>query len=49
MIKELIKFILDNKTTRHVLLNGEIVVRYYIEMDKLLEKLKEMDKYIWVK
>jgi hypothetical protein len=49
MIKELIKYILDNKTTHHVLLNGEIVIKDYIEVDKLLDKLEEMDKFLWMK
>ena len=49
MIKELIKYILDNKTTHHVLENGEIVIKDYIEVDKLLDKLEEMDKFLWMK
>lgn len=49
MIKELIKYILDNKTTHHVLLNGEIVIKDYIEVDKLLDKLEEMDRFVWMK
>lgn len=49
MIKELIKFILDNKTTHHVLDGGEIIIKDYIEVDKLLDKLEEMDRFVWIK
>jgi len=49
MIKEIIEFIEKNKVKQHILQHGNIVIKDYIEVDKLLKKLKEMDKYIWVK
>jgi hypothetical protein len=43
MIEELRKFILANKTTHHVLDGGEIIIKDYIDVDKLLDKLEEME------
>ena len=49
MIEELRKFILANLTIHHVLDGGDIIIKKYIDVDKLLDKLEEMDRFVWIK
>lgn len=43
-MQELVNFILENKATHHTLVNGDIILKDYIEVDKLLDKIEEMEK-----